>query len=551
MAKRLIAIADRLVPDNLPRIRPRIVDFGGVTACITNPSELIHVRGLSLAVGHLVDAGAWERPGNSAPDGAYALFRSDEASVEIVSDIVASRTVWYAMTDEFFVAATSQRAIVALLGNFEFNQAVLPWMLINGTLGPGLSWDKRVHCLPGATSLVLDRNAWTLQVRTEPVRFTADPASDAEQRQRVIEALRHTIGAARVADPQWAIALSGGVDCRTILCCLQDTQGLRAVTWGLLASRKDKSNDAYIAARLARHFGLEHLYFETDLASEPLDRVFERFVANGEGRTDRISAYADGFELWRELAESGVRGIIRGDEAFGRARVRSTLEVRADVGALTWSDISGLPPPDHLDLPVPERPGWLEQLDGESLATFRDRLYQQYRVPFFLGALSDLKFPYAEIINPLLSNSIIEMIRRLPDRLRTDKLLLRRIADQLSPRIPFARSSAIQPGDEILRSRQALELLRDSLAVSSAGPGIPPALATYALKALAELPAKPRPDIGRRLRRAIKARAPSCAIPKRTEVIPLPRLAGHRLAFRAYLVSRATRLLSDDANCLR
>lgn len=551
LARHLAAIGDRLVPDNLPRVPARIVASGGVVACITNPSDLIAIRGCSLAAGHLIDAGTWERPCSEVPDGAYVLFRSDKTVVEIVSDTVASRTVWYAMTDQLFVAATSQQAIVALLGSFEFNHAVIPWMLVNGTLGPGFSWDKRIRCIPGATSLLLNRKAWTLQVRTDSVRFTQDTLPEGEHQHRVVDALRHVIGAAKVADSQWAIALSGGVDCRTILCCLKGTQGLRAVTWGLRASRKDKSNDAYIAPRLARHFGLEHQYFETDLAGESLDRVFELFIANGEGRIDRISAYADGFELWRKLAHSGVRGIVRGDEAFGNPPVRSPLEVRSNIGVLSWSDIPGLPPPDHLDLLAQERPDWLEQRAAESLETWRDRLYQQYRLPFCLAALSDLKLPYAEIINPLLSNSVIELIRRLPDPLRNDKKLLRRIADELSPRIPFARSRAVQPGDEILRSRQAVELLRDSLSGSAAGPVIPPTLATYALNALAELPAKPQPSLGRRLRRVIKARAPSLIVSKPTNLIPPPRLDGHRLAFRTYLVSRAACLLSNDADCLR
>jgi hypothetical protein len=552
MAMRLAAIGVRLAPDNLPPIPPHIVASGGVVTCITNPSDLVAVRGCSLAAGHLIDAGAWERPRSGVPDGAYALFRSDEAFVEIISDTVASRTVWYAMTDQLFVAATSQRAIVALLGSFEFNQAVIPWMLVNGTLGPGLSWDKRIRCVPGATSLVLDRMAWTLNSYTEPVVFTPDPASESEHYRRVVAALRHAIGAARVADSQWAIALSGGMDCRTILCCLKDTQGLRGVTWGLRASRKDKSNDAYIAPLLARHFGLDHRYFETDRSAEPLERIFQRFIVNGEGRIDHVSAYMDGFDLWRKLAGSGVQGVIRGDHCFGRPAVHTPLEVRSIVGFLRWSDVPGLPPLDQFDLPAQEQPDWMEQRAAESLESWRDRMAQQYRVPFCLGALADLKLSYVELANPLLSNSVVELIRRLPDTLRTNKVLLRGIAKQLSPPIPFARTIAVQSGKDVLRTRQAVELLRDSLSGSGAGPAVPPELAAYAVNAMAESPAKRRLTVGRRVRRAIKARTPSWVLPKRPKKeVPSPSLDGHRFAFRTYLVSQAARLLSDDADCLQ
>jgi len=61
------------------------------------------------------------------------------------------------------------------------------------------------------------------------------------------------------------------------------------------------------------------------------------------------------------------------------------------------------------------------------LRDWRDRLYQQYRVPFLLAALSDLKLGYVEIVNPLLSDSVIDLIRQLPDSLRTHKVLLRNI----------------------------------------------------------------------------------------------------------------------------
>ena len=551
LARQLAVIGDRLVPDNLPRVLPHIVADGGVAVCITNPSDLITVRGSSLAAGHLIDAGAWELPRSSAPDGSYALFRCDDGVVEIVSDKVASRTVWYAITDQLFVASTSQRAVVALLGSFEFNHAVIPWMLVNGILGPGLSWDKRICCVPGATSLVLDRKAWTLKAHTEPVRFTPDLLPESEHHDRVVDALRHAVGAARVADSQWAIALSGGVDSRIILCCLKNTQGLRAVTWGLRASRKDMSNDAYIALRLARHFGLEHQYFETDLSPEPLDRVFERFVANGEGRIDRISGYADGFDLWRQLVQNGVRGVIRGDHCFGRSTVRTPLEVHSLIGVLGWSAVPGLPPLDHFDLSAQQRPDWLDQRADESLETWRDRIWQQYRVPYFLGALTDLKLACVEVISPLLSNSLIDLIRRLPDPLRTNKLLLRRIALELSPWIPYARSAAVQSRDEILRSGEAIELFHDSLSGSGLGCAVPPKLAAYALHALAELPAKRRSGFGKRMKRKFKARVPAWAYPKRVKAIPPPSLDGHRLAFRTYLVSRATRLLSDDADCLR
>jgi hypothetical protein len=164
--------------------------------------------------------------------------------------------------------------------------------------------------------------------------------------------------------------------------------------------------------------------------------------------------------------------------------------------------------------------------------------------------LSDLKFPYVEIVNPLLSNSLIELVRRLPDSLRTEKRLWRRIVDSLSPDIPFASSRATQSGDDVLQSRQAVEFMRDSLSGSAASSTVPPKLAAYVVDALTHARSN-RPSPRKYLRRMIGARLPSWIIPKRTKVVRPPRLSAYRLAFRTFIVSRASRMLAEDAQCLR
>jgi hypothetical protein len=545
------AVADRLLPDNIARMPSRILSAGGIVTGISNPDDLIAARGTSLAAGYLVDPGTWEQPRTGRPDGAYGLFRSDDEVVEIVSDTVASRTVWYVLTDRMFVASTSQRAIVALLGTFEFNPAAVPWMLATGTLGPGLSWDKRISHVAGATTVTLDRRAWTVVEHTEPTQFVPGSASELEFERRATDVLTHVVGVARVADPRWAITLSGGVDSRVILALLEDTQGLRAVTWGVRASLNKPLNDANVARQLARKFGLEHQYFHTDLAAEPVDRVFERYVANGEGRVDHVSGYMDGFQLWSRLVASGIRGIVRGDQAFGHKPVRSPRDVRRRVGLLVWSDFGSLPRLEQFGLSPASLPEFLQRGTGESLETWRDRLQQQFRVPYVLAALSDLKLPYVEIIDPLLSGSVIALIRQLPDALRTRKELLRRLARQMSPEIPFATSVAIQARDDVLKSSSVVELLADSLSSQKVLSVIPAELAAYAIEGLAvKDSANSRVPLVRRLRRTAKAWAPSWAGRLPAQVTPTPMLDHNRIAFRAYLVERTTTLLQHDAALL-
>jgi hypothetical protein len=454
------------------------------------------------------------------------------------------------MTDDFFAASTSQRALVMLLGSFEFNPRVVSWMLTTGTTGPGESWDCRIRCLSGASRVVLDRMAWTLTERSETIRFQPSDASPEDHREHIVDALRKTVSAVDVSNPDLAITLSGGVDCRTILSMLPSTRGLRAVTWGLRASLDQPSNDASVAQRLAKHFGLAHHYFETDLPEEPVERILDRFVANGEGRIDHISGYVDGFALWRKLVGVGVHGIIRGDQSFGRKKVRSPSEVRASAEMPLWADYVGLPPLRQFGFPEQSLAEQWERQTGESLETWRDRLQQQYRIPYVLGALSDLKLAYVEIVNPLLANSVVALIRTLPDELRTNKILLKAIARSIGPNIPFATDIATQPGDDVLRSPRVVQMLREHLSGDSTEPAIPSAFAAFALDGLAKDRADSRLMITTRARNAAKAWVPAWIRRLRTVRPQSAQPNANRIAFRVYLVSSAHRLYSEDARAL-
>ena len=64
----------------------------------------------------------------------------------------------------------------------------------------------------------------------------------------------------------------------------------------------------------------------------------------------------------------------------------------------------------------------LLQRSGESLTVWRDTLYHEYRIPVYLAALGDLKLPYVEQMNPLLSRKILTVFRCFPDHLRKGKV---------------------------------------------------------------------------------------------------------------------------------
>jgi hypothetical protein len=111
-------------------------------------------------------------------------------------------------------------------------------------------------------------------------------------------------------------------------------------------------------------------------------------------------------------------------------------------------------------LPEQEIPEELNQQPGESLEVWRDRLYHTYRLPTILAAISDLKLSYIELINPLLSRKIIQTVRTLPDKLRTNKTLFKRIVNSICPRVPYALYGANAMARDILKTESIVEYLK-------------------------------------------------------------------------------------------
>ena len=534
----------RLLPDNLASVPPQVLESQGIVIGVSNPTPLLPLHRRAVLAGTLVDGGSWQACRSGRPEGSYALVRADDGCVEAVTDALASRSLWYALTDDAFIVSTSQRAITCLLGDFRANPDVIPWVLASGNLGPGLAWDRRVGNVPASSILSLDRRSWRLTLAHHPYRPKAPSAADPAERLR--NEMARTFGALDVSDPRWAITLSGGVDCRAILCSLPRPQGLRSVTWGLPAALADPTNDAYLARELAAHFGLRHDFHPLELSNEPVERVLARFIACGEGRIDHISGYADGFQLWQKLVGSGVQGILRGDEAFGRDAVFSTWQARCLNEMHFWSDFSGLPTLESLGLPQQSIPWDLLRNDSETAPEWCDRSYREYRVPVVIAALSDLKLAYVEQANPLLSDGLVYLAANLPPRLRRSKRLFERHAISISPNVPFATNIAIPEGTSLLKSPRFVELLRDSLE-GSLEPEVPTDLAALARRGLVTASSGGQVRRRRALPPALRRLYSGISTRLRAVAPPRARLDPNRLAFRVLMLSRALRQFRDDA----
>ncbi len=460
-------ICESILPDNIVPADPQIIIGNNVAYGVVNPKKSILYNGYSLLLGVISgNHDDWHVPLQDFPDGSYALFRNTKQSCEIVSDPVGSRSIWYYKNDDIFVAATSQVALIKFIGDFEFDERVVPWMLSTGSLGPTHSWDKRITRVPPNSSVVLNKNSWSLTTKKNKIEFKVSKDSDKSHEQKLRIALDSSIESMRLNYADWVLPVSGGYDSRGILCLLKaksSNKDLNTITWGLKSSLNDSKNDAFVAQELAKELKVSHQYYHTDLSEEPIEKIIDRFLKNGEGRIDHISGYLDGFKIWQILHDENIQGIIRGDEGFGWSKVYSAPSTRLKVGLGLCSDYHNLKSLDKMGVFEQEIPKDLEQSTNESMEQWRDRLYHEYRLPVILAALSDLKLSYVEQVNPLLFRKVLEQVRKQPDYLRTEKSLFKKIVISLSPKVPFATNSANASMFDFFKQKQVVDLLKEEI----------------------------------------------------------------------------------------
>ena len=340
--EQLLQVAARLAPRNISPRQTVIVEAENLRAAIVNPSE----EGVRLATGGVLlggiigVAGSWSEVGSDPPDGTYVLVRYSEARVELLTDVAASRPLWYAIEDERLLVSTSQRAIIALLGDFRLERSAVSWLLASGSLGPEVSWDARVRRLPPDSRLSFDRDAWRATLVVCPPRFEPVARTVHEHLDLLRDALSWCCGKLDVSTDRWLLPLSGGVDSRTILAFMVKTgRSPKCVTWTTRESVRNPLSDASIARRLARKFRVEHEYEFLDGGETTILASLQLFVEVGEGCTDEFAGYIDGCTVWRNLFAAGTSGIIRGDDPLGAIRRAVSFEVaRVQEGGLLVTD---------------------------------------------------------------------------------------------------------------------------------------------------------------------------------------------------------------------
>ena len=554
----LLRVAARVAPTNIAANPARLLETTGLRAVVVNPSpDGVRVREGAVCLGGIFgEAGEWWRTGSEAPDGTYAMLRYSEATVELLSDAMASRTIWYVVDDEAFLASTSQRALVALLGDLQVNPAAVSWLMSSGTLGPESSWDTRLSRLPGCSRLTFDRGTWRARVETRQMAF----ATVARDRQAHVSMLRGALAWScanlNIDVGQWVLPLSGGRDSRALLAFMVEN-GLRprCITWTTRASRRRPLSDAFIAPLVARRFGVEHEFVWLDGHGEEPAVALDRFIAVVEGRSDEFAGYTDGCRIWRDLFDSGVSGVIRGDESAGiRRRAASPEAARSASAGAMVHDYPATHLIRRLGLAEQEWPERLRQQPGEGLKVYRDRIYEQSYLPGALAPLNDLKGRYVEVVNPLLSRRMIGAVHELPEELRAYGRAYAKVVDGMSRPIPYARFTSTTAVPDYLGDPGVIEAVVRELSSPRVERVFGREEAVLRLLAAMAAPQWRRPTL--RSGTIASLKIARVALPLGVARRLTPRygppepLSPARLAFRAALASRTLALLDQDAALL-
>jgi hypothetical protein len=547
-------VASRLTPANISPRPTHVIETKGLRAAVVNPSQegVLAAKGGVLLGGVIGEPGRWWHMGAEPPDGTYVLVRYSGARVELLSDMTASRTLWYAVDEDRLVVSTSQRAVVALLGDFHLDHGAVAWLLSAGSLGPECSWDSRVRRLPADSRMVLDRRTWRSTLDRRPVLFQPVARSSEEHLELLRDAIAWSCGALDVDADRWVLPLSGGMDSRMILVFMvKSGKSPRCVTWTTRASVRNPLSDAFIARLVARRFGAEHDYAFLDDAQTVDEAALQRFVEVGEGCTDEFSGYIDGCDIWRGLFAAGWSGVIRGDDPLGARRRTASLDGSRRLGACTMvTDY----PEGHLihrlglaDEDWPER---LQPQPGEEFEPYRDRMSHEGYIPTALAPLTGIKCRYLEVVNPLLSRRIVDLVRTFPDELRMYGRAFSEIVDRESRSIPHARFTSTPAASAYLADEAIIRAVVAELTSAAIGSVMSEEAAMMLLAAIAS-PSHSPATVRSRVVAAMKVIR--IALPSRVAYRLTPRYQGPEpltamnLAFRATLASKTVALLRDDA----
>lgn len=518
---------------------------GQISTAMLGGDELVERADRAFCFGILLrDQKQWAKVGGGTPEGAYALVRYNDKTVELVTDMVASRAIWYAVTEEKFIVSTSQLAVIRSLSGLQFDRETLAWYLAAGTLGPYRSWDARVQMLKPDSILRFDRQTWQHTVQTGSVDFCEAGSPEAATTEDIERTIDASFSKTDLDEKSWRISLSGGYDSRLNLMKIGPVR-LQCFSHGRPDALLDQAGDASVAKSVAYAVGAKFEFLPFDLSDHSPRALLTGVLHASDARVSNITGVLDNLDSFRKLSAEGTRGIVRGDECFGWLETNTEEDVRRGVGLKLLSDFYTSAQIAEWKLVCPPLPIEWQRRSAESRENWRDRLYHGYRLPLVLAPLSDMVLNFLEVANPLLTHPIVRMVRRLPPKLRTKKKAIKHISLKLKPRVRYATKDSLPPYSEFWSYGFLVEL-----AAVLSSPAAQKVFSTKFIEhvlSLIPLHAIERPDNRRRWGKLASRFLPKSLRSVLRLTVARPKL-GRDLALNAYMAVRVYESLTVERN---
>ncbi len=376
--------------------------------------------------------------------------------VVVICDLVKKKVVlandrqhlmplYYAVRDNCLLFAPEAKAILqdeTLKGELDI-RALVSYFAFGDFWGDRTLFEG-VKLLPPASILTYCRGELSVN---EYWHFTPRP-DDGYQDEQIVEdlagAFRRAV-ALRLRDPlRYAISLSGGLDCRTVLASVEPAKRKEIATYSYGPPYCDQIS---IASRVARMCGTRHRFIE--LPPELLVQNAEQLVWLTDGRNyfegsffhpihrqirDDVDVMLDGFVLDRTLGGSHLnRKLINPAD---KEEIIST--VAGGMRLFGERDLLRLFRPEYHDL-AREAPPDLVRREFDKVTGADPRsIYDEFFMRTSVAYASSWHVPIRDLLEvsfPAVDNDLLDVMFRIPPEKRLRHRIHRKLLMSLSPEL--------------------------------------------------------------------------------------------------------------------
>ena len=246
-------------------------------------------------------------PNFSKLDGIFAFGLFDGKRLYLAKDIFGKKPIYFYKGKEFFIFASEIKAILAYIGEAQFNQKALSSFLSFGSVVGRESFYQGVFKLIGGEVLELDCKSLKYSIK----RFdTLLQRRDCNLQEVLVNAVAKRLQ----GDFEVAALLSGGVDSSFVSAIAKRKQG-RLATYSI-GYKEQKYSELPFAKEVAEHIRSDHN--EVIFTREDFFEVFERLLEHFDepiGDSASLPLYF----LMQQIKQDGFRVVLSGeggDEIF-------------------------------------------------------------------------------------------------------------------------------------------------------------------------------------------------------------------------------------------